>query len=115
MIERAMLVWLVNALWLIPLVGLAAALAARFGRLGPRGRHGVWMAALVLAVTSPALPAAVSPPRAAPVRPTPPGPTPAVSAIVPAILAAPAPEPGAASATAPSPSLMPRVALPRLA
>ncbi|MEO8926425.1 MAG: hypothetical protein ABI306_04605, partial [Caulobacteraceae bacterium] len=60
MIEHAILTWLINALWLIPLVACAAALAARFGRLGPRGRHAAWVAALGLAVTLPALPAAFS-------------------------------------------------------
>jgi beta-lactamase regulating signal transducer with metallopeptidase domain len=61
MIEHAAMTWLVNALWLVPLIAATTALCTRFGRLGPRGRHGAWMAALVLAVSLPALPAALPP------------------------------------------------------
>ena len=66
MIERAAMTWLVNALWLVPLIAATTALCAGLGRLGPRGRHGAWMAALVLAVSLPALPAALLPFHLAP-------------------------------------------------
>ena len=61
MIEHAAATWLVNALWIVPLMASATALCVRFGRLGPRSRHGAWVAALVLAVILPALPAALPP------------------------------------------------------
>jgi hypothetical protein len=61
MIEHAAMTWLVNALWLVPLIAAATSLAVRCGRLGPAARHGAWLGALVLAVSLPALPAAFPP------------------------------------------------------
>jgi hypothetical protein len=66
MIERAAMTWLVNALWLVPLIAATAALCTRFGRLGPAARHGSWLAALALALSLPALPAVLLPVRLAP-------------------------------------------------
>ncbi|MGH7023977.1 MAG: M56 family metallopeptidase, partial [Caulobacteraceae bacterium] len=53
-----LLAYVVNAVWQIPLVAIGAAAASRVGGLGPRGRHFLWIGALVLAVLLPALPAA---------------------------------------------------------
>ncbi|HEY1881393.1 MAG TPA: M56 family metallopeptidase, partial [Caulobacteraceae bacterium] len=50
--------YLVNAVWQIPLIAIGAAVLSRFGRLGPAERHRVWIAAMVLAVAVPLLPAA---------------------------------------------------------
>ncbi len=50
--------YLVNAVWQIPLIAIGAAVLSRFGRLGPAARHHVWVAAMVLAVAMPLLPAA---------------------------------------------------------
>jgi len=48
--------YLLNALWIVPLVAGAAWLSACiFRRLGPRAQHLVWSAALLLAVILPAL------------------------------------------------------------
>ena len=56
--DQILIDYVVNAVWQIPLVAIAAAFFARVGRVGPGGRHIVWIAALVLAVILPALPAA---------------------------------------------------------
>ena len=53
----ALIDYIVNAVWQIPLVAIGAAVLTRVGRLSPRGRHRIWVGALVLAVVSPALPA----------------------------------------------------------
>jgi len=66
MIEHFAVTWLVNALWIVPLLAVTTALCARFGGLGPRGRHAAWLAALALAVSLPSAPAALLPFHLAP-------------------------------------------------
>jgi beta-lactamase regulating signal transducer with metallopeptidase domain len=61
MIERAVMTWLVNAVWVVPVIAATTALCTGFGRFAPRERHGAWMAAMVLAIGLPAAPAAVLP------------------------------------------------------
>ncbi len=56
--EQALIFYLANAVWRIPVVAIGAAILTRVGGVGPVGRHRVWLAALVLAVTLPALPGA---------------------------------------------------------
>lgn len=55
MIEHAIVVYVVNAAWEIPVAAIGAAILVRAGALTPRGRHRVWLAAIVLAATLPAL------------------------------------------------------------
>ena len=56
--DQILIDYVVNAVWQIPLIAIGAAILTRVGRLSPRGRHLAWVAALVLAVALPALPAA---------------------------------------------------------
>jgi beta-lactamase regulating signal transducer with metallopeptidase domain len=56
--QHALIEYLVNAVWQIPVVAIGAAILARVGGLTPRGRNLVWLAALALAVTLPLLPGA---------------------------------------------------------
>ena len=56
--EQALIFYVANAVWRIPVVAVGAAILTRVGALGPVGRHRVWLAALALAVTLPALPGA---------------------------------------------------------
>ena len=50
-----MLEYLVNSLWMVPLVFAAAWIAARLARLaGPRAEHRIWVSALLLQVVLPA-------------------------------------------------------------
>ena len=68
--QHALIDYLVNAVWQIPLVAIGAAVVARFGGLGPRGRHHVWLTALALALVLPAAPSATALYRLTPVAPT---------------------------------------------
>jgi|SRR5271157_531426 len=53
-ISRALLTFLLNALWQVPLAAAVAALGCRFMRRGPAWhRHALWVAALVAAVLLP--------------------------------------------------------------
>ena len=54
--QQALVGYLINAAWQAPLVMLGAMIVARFGGLAPRARNLVWLAFLVMAVVSPALP-----------------------------------------------------------
>jgi beta-lactamase regulating signal transducer with metallopeptidase domain len=54
-IEHAIVVYVVNAAWEIPVAAIGAAILVRAGALTPSGRHRVWLAAIVLAATLPAL------------------------------------------------------------
>ena len=54
--EHSLVLYVANAVWRIPLVAIAAALAVRIAVLGPNGRHRVWLGALVLAAIVPAAP-----------------------------------------------------------
>lgn len=54
--EHWLVLYVANAVWRIPLVAIAAALAVRIAVLGPNGRHRVWLGALVLAAIVPAAP-----------------------------------------------------------
>jgi beta-lactamase regulating signal transducer with metallopeptidase domain len=51
----ALLGYLADAAWQVPLLALAAAILSRWGGLGPRGRNLLWLACLGLAVALPAL------------------------------------------------------------
>ncbi len=53
MVERAVVEYLANALWQIPLLAGGAWLLLVAGRAGPRMQYGVWLAALGLAVMLP--------------------------------------------------------------
>jgi hypothetical protein len=92
MMEHALLFYMANAVWRIPVVAVGAAILTRVGALGPVGRHRVWLAALALAVILPALPGAealhlIARPAAA----SPPLPSPSLTMALPASQAAQAP------------------------
>ena len=53
MIEQALIEYMVNALWQLPLLAGGAWLLLRTVRPGPRVQHGVWLAVLGLAVLLP--------------------------------------------------------------
>jgi beta-lactamase regulating signal transducer with metallopeptidase domain len=74
MIAHALVLYLINALWRVPLVALAAGLLASGVRSSAAARARVWFAAIVLAVILPALPT----PRL-PLAPEPPPPAGAVT------------------------------------
>ena len=54
--QQALVGYLINAAWQAPLVMAGAMIVARFGGLAPRARNLAWLAFLVMAVVSPALP-----------------------------------------------------------
>jgi len=63
---HALALYLVNAVWQIPLVAIGAAVFERFGGFSPDGRHRMWLVALVLAVALPAFPSGAAPHAPAP-------------------------------------------------
>ncbi|HEY2483124.1 MAG TPA: M56 family metallopeptidase, partial [Caulobacteraceae bacterium] len=97
MIEQALIVYLANAVWRVPLVAIGAAVLTRVGLLGPWGRHRVWLSALIIAVILPALPGAGSWPAAL------------AAPAVPIIAASSAPVSAMAPVVAPAPLLPPVV------
>src|SRR5215212_4995059 len=84
-LEALALTFLLNSLWQVPLVVLAASLGERLLRRGPAGlRHALWLAALASCVL---LPAASLIPKASPAPP----PAPEIRFAAPAGDAQPAP------------------------
>ncbi|HXV00548.1 MAG TPA: M56 family metallopeptidase [Caulobacteraceae bacterium] len=65
---HALIDYLVNAVWQVPLVAIGAAILVRIGGFGPRIQHAIWLGALGLAVSLPLLPA-LAPLLAAPAAP----------------------------------------------
>jgi beta-lactamase regulating signal transducer with metallopeptidase domain len=53
---HALIEYLVNAVWQVPLVAIGAAVFTRVGGFGPRVQHAVWLTALALAAWLPLLP-----------------------------------------------------------
>jgi beta-lactamase regulating signal transducer with metallopeptidase domain len=92
--EQALIFYVANAVWRIPVVAIGAAILTRVGALGPVGRHRVWLAALALAVTLPALPGAEALRLIAPTTVAPPPPaSPSLAMALPVSQAAQAPAP----------------------
>ncbi|HEY2177017.1 MAG TPA: M56 family metallopeptidase [Caulobacteraceae bacterium] len=54
---HALIDYLVNAVWQVPLVAIGAAILSRVGGFGPRAQHAIWLAALAIATCLPLLPA----------------------------------------------------------
>jgi beta-lactamase regulating signal transducer with metallopeptidase domain len=58
--QHALVEYLINAAWQVPLVAVGAALVAHIAGLSPRGRNAAWMGFLAMAVVLPALPLGVT-------------------------------------------------------
>ena len=54
--QQTLVEYLINAAWQVPLVVAGALIVTHIGGLSPRARNLVWLAFLVMAVASPALP-----------------------------------------------------------
>jgi beta-lactamase regulating signal transducer with metallopeptidase domain len=58
--QHALVEYLINAAWQVPLVAVGAALVAHIAGLSPRGRNAAWLGFLAMAVVLPALPLGIS-------------------------------------------------------